>query len=223
MRLSAQRRILSRFLVLSSLGVLGAIFFVPSIIASANPRPTTAQLFWFVFTISVVCIAAAWFGLRFADAANLPMPYLRRLDQASVAECRRGIVPAALIGVFFGICTILILRYFHVPNLRGSLLSRVAIVFFAAGSLELVVHLLIMSMAVRIFRGRIWAGIVVAAIVFVGFHATGLAGQSVALIMASILVNGTFGLALGLCYAKYGFEYVVLCHATAHILAVGVA
>jgi hypothetical protein len=215
--------ILRRFLLLSSLGVLGPIFFVPSIIASAVPRPPTIQLSLFVLVVSAVCIASSWFGLRFADAANLPMPYLRRLDLIFVPAPRNGLLAATAFGVLFAVCAIFVLHFFHQPNLPGPLWSRIASVFFAAGSLEIVVHLFIMSAVVRLTRGRIWSGIVVAAVFFVAFHAAGLAGQSTALIASSILLNGMFGLALGVFYARYGFECVLLSHAIGHVLAVTLA
>ncbi len=216
-------RILGRFIVLSGLGVLGAIFFVPSIIASTNPHPPTAQLLLFVFVVSAVCILSSWVGLRFADAVHLPMPYLRRLDLYSEHERGNGALLAATFGFLFALSAIFVLHHFHQPNLAGPLWSRIASVFFAAGSLEIVVHLMIMSIAVRLARGRIWFGILVAAVFFVGFHVAGLTGQSPALITSSILLNGIFGLGLGLLYARYGFESVLLCHAVGHLLAVTLA
>jgi hypothetical protein len=39
----------------------------------------------------------------------------------------------------------------------------------------------------------------------------------------SIAMNGFFGLGLGVIYARYGFEYVVLCHATGHARSVAFA
>ncbi len=113
-----------------------------------------------------------------------------------------------------------VLHFFHQPNLAGSLWSRMASTFFAAGSLEIVIHLFVMSLVVRMARGRVWLGIAVAAIIFVAFHVAGLQGQSVSLIAASVVLNGVFGLMLGFFYARYGFEYVLLCHAVAHALAV---
>jgi Type II CAAX prenyl endopeptidase Rce1-like len=223
MKGSEKPRILGRFILLSGLGVLGAISFVPSILASTDPHPPMAQLSLFVLAVSAVCVASSWFGLRFADATHLPMPYLRRLDLCSEPEGGNGFLPAAGFGCVFAAGAILVLHYFHQPNLPGQLWSRVASVFFAAGSLEIVVHLLIMSMVVRLVRGRIWVGILVAAIFFVVFHAAGLSGQSTALVASSVLLNGIFGLGLGLLYARYGFESVVLCHAIGHILAVSLA
>jgi hypothetical protein len=173
--------------------------------------------------VTIISAASTWFGLRCADAISLPMPYLRRLDHGAEPYRKNGFPVAIVFGVLFALATIWMLRNLHLPNLGGPLWSRVASVFFAAGSLELVVHLLIMSLVVRIARGRRWAGIVVAAIFFVLFHASGLPGQSVTVITLTLLMNGIFALGLGMIYARYGFEYVLLCHAIGHVLAVSFA
>ncbi len=223
MQISEKPRILGRFILLSSLGVFGGISFVPSILASTDPHPPIAQLSLFILAVSAVCCASSWFGLRFADATHLPMPYLRRLDQPSAPVGKSGVLPAIAFGSLFAVGAIFVLRYFHQPNLAGPLWARIASVFFAAGSLEIVVHLFIMGMMVRLARGRAWVGIMVAALFFVAFHAAGLAGQSAALVTSSVLLNGIFGLGLGIFYARYGFESVLLCHALGHLLAVTLA
>src|SRR5579859_8540 len=220
MQASDKPRMLGRFVVLSSLSVLGAAAFTPSIIAmSADSLPTAASLSVFVLLVSAICIPSAWFGLQLADAAHLPMPWLRRLDRQAEEGRPGGAVPAVALGVLFAIGAKYLLYHFHLPILAGSLWSRMASVFFAAGSLEIGVHLLIMSLVVRL-SGKVWMGIVAAAIAFVIFHATGLAGQSIELVTASLLLNGALGLVLGALYARYGFEYLLLCHAVAHVLAV---
>jgi hypothetical protein len=209
--------------VLSGLGLLGAVLFLPSIVASANPRPSSKQLGLFVAGVAAVCTCSAWFGLRCADAVALPMPYLRILDHGSETLERKGFVPVSVFGIAFGVASIAVLRTLHLPNLAGALWSRIASVFFAAGSLEVVVHLFIMSSVVRMTGGRRWTGVVVAAIFFVLFHASGLPGQTLSIVISSLLLNGIFALGLGVIYARYGFECVLLCHAIGHGLAVGFA
>jgi len=39
--------------------------------------------------------------------------------------------------------------------------------------------------------------------------------------MASLTVNGAIGILLGVMYARYGIEAVMLAHAVAHLLTVG--
>jgi len=64
---------------------------------------------------------------------------------------------------------------------------------------------------------------VIAAIFFVLFHASGLPAQSFTVVTLSLLMNGIFALGLGVIYARYGFEYVLLCDAIGHVLAVSFA
>lgn len=223
MQTSNKPRAVGRFILLSCVSVLGAIAFLPSILASTQPPPPLAQLSVFVLVVSAVCIASAWFGLRCADAVHLPMPFLRRLDMQSETSRGNGVVPAIVCGGIFAAGAIYFLHYFHQPNLAGSLASRIASVLFAAGDLEIVIHLFIMSLAVWLTRGKVWVGILVATAFFIAFHTAGALGQSAPLIAGSILLNGGFGLLLGIFYARYGLEYVMLSHAVGHVLAVTLA
>jgi hypothetical protein len=223
MQQRVNRPIIRRFWLLSSLGLAGAMLFLPSIVASSSPRPSSSSLILFVIVVAVVCACAAWFGLRCADAVDLPMPFLRRLDGDSETPRKQGFLVAVVFGVLVALAAIALLRFLNLPNLAGPLWSRLASTFFAAGSLEIVVHLLLMSLVVRLTAGRRWTGIAVATIFFVLFHVSGLAGQSATVFALSIAMNGFFGLGLGVIYARYGFEYVVLCHATGHALSVAFA
>ena len=80
-----------------------------------------------------------------------------------------------------------------------------------------------MSMVVRVTRGKVWAGVSVSALFFVLFHASGLFGQSSTVILSALLMNGIFALGLGAIYARYGFEYLLLCHGVGHVLAVSIS
>lgn len=212
-----------RFWLLSLLGLVGAAAFLPSIAAESAQTPSASFLAVFVAIVTVVCACGTWLGLRCADAANLPMPYLRRLDGAAEAPAKSGFLVAGIAGVLFALASIALLRYLHLPNLAGPLWSRLASTLFAAGSLELVVHLLLMSLIVRLTAGRRWTGVLAAAVAFVLFHASGVADQGAAVIALTVLMNGLFGLGLGAIYARYGFEYVLFCHAVGHLLSVGFA
>lgn len=215
--------ITNRFWLLSTLGALGTIAFLPSIVAESTSKPSAGLLAAFALIVTVICIAATWFGLRCADNVGLPMPYLRRLDHIDEAQRQHGLTVAIIFGVLFALASIALLKYLKLPNLAGQLWSRLLSTFFAAGSLELVVHLLLMSVVVKLTAGRRWTGIVAAAIAFVLFHVSGVVDQSTAVITLSVLMNGLFALGLGVIYARYGFEFALLCHATGHMLAVGFA
>lgn len=184
--------IANRFWVLTGLGLLGAILFVPSIIAESSTQPSSVWLLLYVLVLTAVCTSATWVGLRCADAAHLPMPYLRRLDHMVEPPAKHGFVVAGFFGVLFALATIALLKSLQLPNMAGALWSRLASTFFAATA-------------------------------FVLFHASGLAGQGATLIALSVVMNGVFGIGLGVIYARYGFEYVLLCDATGYMLAVGFA
>lgn len=216
-------RVANRFWLLSVLGLAGAVAFLPSIAAESAQQPSASFFAVFVAVVTVVCACGTWLGLRCADAANLPMPYLRRLDGVVEMPAKNGFLVAGILGVLFAVASIALLRHLRLPNLAGPLWSRLASTLFAAGSLELVCHLLLMSLIVRLTAGRRWTGVLGAAIAFVLFHASGAADQGVTVIVLSILMNGLFGLGLGAIYARYGFEYVLFCHAVGHMLAVGFA
>lgn len=210
-----------RLLLLSILGLLGALSFLPTILAYADPPPGAWALVEFVLAVTLVSSLAAWLGLRAADAAQLRMPLLRRLDGASdPGPASAGALSAIVSGVLIAAAAILILHAFQQPNLGGSFSSRLASTVFAAVNLETVIHLFVMSAVVRLAGGRIWLGIVVSTVLFVIFHAAGSFNAAIPLLVASVVLNGSFGAAVGVLYARYGLEHAMLCHAVGHALAV---
>jgi hypothetical protein len=58
---------------------------------------------------------------------------------------------------------------------------------------------------------------VLAALALVALHVADGA-TAVPLLIAAIVANGSIGLVLGLIYAAYGFELVMLGHAVTHLL-----
>lgn len=85
----------------------------------------------------------------------------------------------------------------------------------------MVLHLGVMSIVVRAARGRRGVGIIAAALALVGFHLTGDAlPQPAAVLAATVVGNGVIGLTLGWIHATYGFEFVMLGHAVAHLITV---
>ena len=85
---------------------------------------------------------------------------------------------------------------------------------FAAGPLEIVLQLLLMSVVVRLWRRR-WLGILIAAAALLrSTSATHVV--SATLLVAMIVGNGLIGLAIGIIYAVYGVEFAMLGHAVAH-------
>ena len=209
--------------MLALLAVLGAILFVPFFLAGAPGPVSLAFPLSFVMAASVVAAAATWFGLGWADQASLPMPLLRQYESRTPIQVDgRAVLTALASGVVVGIAGIIALRVAGLPSSAGSVLVRAASAFFAAITLESVLHLAIMSGVVRATR-RAALGIAVATVAYVGFHLLTLGGQPTAVVLASVAGNGLAGLVFGWLYARFGYEYLILSHFVAHVLAVGFA
>jgi len=209
-----------RLIAMGVLAAIGGVTFLP-FLAAGNGQPI-ASLAPFAIIVTLVATIVAWPGLRCADATRLPMPLLRRLDGSTAGPIPRsaiGVTLASSIGL--GLVGLLLLRLVEAPRLPGSIAARALSAIFAAGPLEIVLHLGAMSTVVWLARGRRAPGIVVAAALLVVFHLAGggleQPGRLIALI---ILANGAIGLVLGWIYAAYGFEFVMLGHAVAHIVTV---
>ena len=209
-----------RMLAMGVLAAVGGVTFLP-FLAAGNGQPI-ARLIPFALVVTLVATLAAWPGLRCADATGLPMPLLRRLDGPSAGPIPRRAIGVTLVSsVGLGLLGLLALHLVDAPPVPGSVAVRALSAIFAAGPLEIVLHLGAMSTVVWLARGRRAPGIVVAAALLVVFHLAGggleQPGRLIALI---VLANGAIGLVLGWIYAAYGFEFVMLGHAVAHIVTV---
>jgi hypothetical protein len=217
---SVRLPIRGRLIAMAALAAIGSLTFLP-FLAAANHQ-SIASLTPFPIVITLVATFVAWPGLRSADAVGLPMPLLRRLDgQPALRIPRRALAITLASCAALGLVGLLALRLTDAPALPSGAPARALSAFFAAGPLEIVLHLGIMSIVVWLARGRRTVGIVAAALCLVGFHLTGGALDQPARIVAiTVLGNGVIGLALGWIYAAYGFECVMLGHAVAHLITV---
>lgn len=217
-----------RWALLTITSACGAALFVPFLIAAAPSPPALPQIALFVGIATAIAALGAWGGLRLADRTNLPMPALRAWEDgwprsgAALPVDRRAMVVALLGGLAFGIAAVALLRWLHMPPVAGSLAAKVLSALFAAVTLEVVVHLLIMSAVVRLAK-RVWVGIAASAVAFMLFHASGSAGQAPMVFALTVGANGLGGLLFGWLYGRYGFEYCVLGHAVAHIVTLSLS
>ena len=216
----ARLPIRGRLIAMGALALAGGLTFLP-FLAAGNGQPI-ASLVPFALVVTVVATLAAWPGLRAADATGLPMPLLRRLDGAPARAVSRTAIGVTLVSsIALGALGLVVLRLVDAPRLPGGMGARALSTLFAAGPLEIVLHLGAMSTVVWLARGRRAPGIVVAALMLVGFHLTGGAlAQPGRIIAISVIGNGVIGLVLGGIYAAYGFECVMLGHAVAHLITV---
>jgi hypothetical protein len=208
----------NRLSVLTTLSIAGAVTFLP-FLRAGNGQPI-GSLVVFALVVVILSTLAAWGGLRAADAVDLPMPYLRALDSSAERIPSQAWPVTFTIGIVLGAAGLALLRLTSAPALPGSFLARALSVFFAAGPLEIVLHLFLMSVVVRIARGRRWFGIIIAALALVAFHLSDAAGLSTAVVLAGVVANGAIGVALGWIYATYGFEFTMAGHAVAHLITV---
>lgn len=214
---SARLPVRQRLLVLAVLGTVGGAAFLP-FLAAGSGKPV-GELLAFPLGVAVISTIAAWLGLRAADAAGLPMPVLRRLDGGPPTPIApRALITTGASCVLLGIVGMLTLRVIGAPALPGSAATRALSTLFAAGPLEIVLHLFAMSVVVWLSRRR-WIGIVAAAAALVAFHVSGGA-QSPELLAVIVVGNGLIGLVLGALYAAYGLEFAMLGHAIAHLITV---
>jgi hypothetical protein len=210
--------IFRRLTLLIGVSALGGLLFLP-FMAAGSHQPIAA-LISFAAAVTAVGSVAAWLGLRCADTVGLPMPYLRRLDSRVREPVPAGAIHTTVgVGVGAGLLGLVGLRLAHVPTLPGSIVARALSTVFAAGPLEIVLHLELMSVVVWVARGRRWPGIVIAALVLVVFHLSGGGTQqSTAVLAVGVVLNGGIGLVLGWIYAAYGFEFAMGGHAIAHFI-----
>lgn len=209
-----------RFLLLSGLSVAGALAFAPFLVSAAARTP--GQLASFVLVTSAVASLACWYGLGWADRVGLPLPLLRAWERREPMRVgRRALLVSLAVGLAIAAIGLLSLRWVGLSAGGGSLAARAASTLFAAVTLEVILHLCLMSGVAVLLRGRIGAAVVVTSALFVLFHLGNLPQQPLDVWLLSAAVNGLGGLAFGWLYATRGFEYLVLAHAVAHLVTLG--
>jgi hypothetical protein len=211
-----------RWWILTVVSSLGALAYVPAL-SAMGVAVGPAFVMALVVAAGIICGIAAWFGLRWADRAGLPMPFLKDLE---TRQRIRLLDPGSLLlaiagGILLGFAAVGVLRGFGLENMPGSLAARLSSTLFAAVSLEVVIHLGIMSGVVARTRSR-WCGILGAAAVFVLFHAGGVTGQPLPILATVVALNAASGLFFGWLYARFGLEHAFIAHAFAHAVACGV-
>ncbi|MBI3409148.1 MAG: CPBP family intramembrane metalloprotease [Planctomycetes bacterium] len=216
--------IIRRFILLAALSFAGALLFLPFLSASASGAISTSELAGFMVIATSLSLPACWLGLRWSDRAQLPMPLLRAWEMRSpIRPTALGILRAVGVGAAFGFGALAVLRIVQISEVNASLPAKVGSALFAAVTLEVVVHLALMSGVVVLSGGRVWLGIAISALAFVAFHLSTVADQPMSIVLTSVIANGTGGILFGWLYARDGFEYLVLAHGLAHVIAVGLA
>jgi hypothetical protein len=211
-----------RFLLLVVLSAAGALAFVPFLLAQAGAPASPDQVTGFVVVTTSLAVAASWFGLGWADRLGLPLPLLRAWERGAPLRLeRRALLISLAAGLVFGAIGLATLSSVGMSGGLGSFAVRAASTGFAAITLEVILHLGLMSGVAVLLRGRVRAAIAVTAALFVAFHLSDTGSQPLDIALLGAAVNGLGGLVFGWLYATRGFEYLVLAHAVAHLVTVG--
>jgi hypothetical protein len=206
-----------RFVLLTLASAAGGLALIPF---QAGAAPA-GQLAAFAVVSIALAAAASWSGLVWADRIGLPLPLLRAWERRQpVRVDRHALLLSVALGLALGILGLAVLRHVGLSGGSGSLAARAVSTLFAAVTLEVIVHLGLMSGLAVLLRGRVGAANVLSAAIFVAFHLSGMQEQPLDVTLLSVAVNGLGALSFGWLYAARGFEYLVLAHAVAHIMTV---
>jgi hypothetical protein len=210
-----------RLRLLGLLSFAGSVLFVPFMAYTTPGGVSTVQAVVFVVATTAIALLASWRGLLLADAVKLPMPFLRAWEEGIrfPSVSRTGVVIALLGSALFAAAAIGLQGALGTPTPPSPIWARLLSAPFAAITLEVVLHLLGMSLLYRLLRGNAWGAIVGSGLLLGVFHLAGSdASWGVTLILAG--VNTTAGIFLGWLYWAFGFEYLVVAHALVHAIAV---
>jgi hypothetical protein len=212
-----------RLSVLTLAGGISGLFFVPYTLAvrpDINPRYV-----WIGLPLGslLVCALCSWAGLKFADRANIAMPYLRPWELRKKGDrAERGwlIRVCVAAGGVFGLLGAVVF-YILGTALPGNASIRLSTFPFAAIVPEIVAHLFVMSGLVMVMK-RTWIPILLSGLVFVfAFHAGRIVAGPAP--MYEWIFDYLFGVLTGWIYSRYGIEGAMLSHAVAHAIWFGLA
>lgn len=211
-----------RLFALTLAGGISGLFFVPYLlVARPDINPTDI---WIGLPLGslLICGLCSWAGLKFADRANISMPYLRPWETGKPADAaERGwlIRVSIALGGLFGFAGAAFFYLVGAHPHPGSLSLRLSTFPFAALVPEIVAHLFVMSGLVMVMK-RTWIPILLSGVVFVlAFHAGRVvAGPAPGYMWA---FDYLFGVLTGWIYSRYGIEGAALTHAVAHAILFG--
>ncbi len=208
-----------RFWFLGVLSIAGALLYLPFARYAMPGGLSFSVAAEFVLASSVVSLGAIWYGLRTADATGLAMPFLRALESGERPK-GPGLTAAAATaaaGLLVAAAAVFTQRALGMPNPPAPAVAKVLSVLFAAVTLETVLHLFGMGVLMRISR-RGWVAVLGSGLLLGLFHLTGAASIDRAAIVIAC-VNAAAGALFGWLYWAFGFEYLVVGHAVAHVIA----
>lgn len=215
-------RIRKRLMVIALAGGIGGLLLVP--FAQAARPGVQAWELWLLLPVACFAVTGlcAWGGLKIADRANLPMPFLRPWEKGEVGDSSERawmLRVSVAVGGIFGLASEAALHWRGVALYPGSLLVRLGALPFAAVVPETIVHLLLMSALVFLTK-RTWIPILLSSLMYVLlFHGQWLGGASATDFVWAM--NFVFSVLTGWVYSRYGIESAYLTHGVAQAILLG--
>jgi hypothetical protein len=214
-------RIRKRLIAIALAGGIGGLLFIPLLRAS-RPGIPRWELWLLPLGSFVVTALCAWGGLKIADQANLPMPFLRPWEKGEPgASSERAwmLRVSVAAGGIFGLAAEAAYHWRGITPFSGSLLERLAALPFAVVVPETVAHLLVMSALVLLTK-RTWIAILLSSLLYVlPFHGQWTTGASVTGLFWA--VNFLLSVLTGWVYSRYGIESAYLTHGVAQAILLG--
>lgn len=219
-------KIKKRLLLLLILTFIGAILFIPFIVA--NESSTEHYIDYktpLIFTsISVIVVAlTGWGGLIFSDYVNIKMPILRNWEinqKLEVNQVGNIIWYSVLAGLLMAVLILAGNYFVHPPINKGTLVVRIATFVWASVVTETLLHLFLLSGLIYLIKNN-FISIIISALTFVIiFHLN--SGLSPAMTFYISLANFSAAVLTGYLFVKKGFESAVFAHMVMHFLLLAV-
>lgn len=202
--------------------LIGALLFLPFV--HAQGQLTVAGGVIFVGITGVIAGIASFFGWRLADVLRIPSPLLRSLDGGD-RDDKISLYHMVLVSVAAGAVTGLtvygMLKLFGISTTNpGDIWVRLATVVWASVFLEIVGHLLVQTVVLRLAKRPVVAILIAGLVLAFGFHSGGATGG----VEQQMILSGLnfIGLAItGVLYHYKGLESAIIAHAAMHVITLG--
>jgi len=207
-----------RLVLLTILTAVSAAMYLPFAAASGAGIDSTSSKIIFLAANVLVGLVFGLLGLRLADRAELPMPFLRpwELGERRTQAWRRPLLVTILWTIPPALLVAFLVPRLGFPENSGTLAERLMTTPFAAINLQIVLLLVGTSLLFLILKNRVWAALASGALLAI-FHTLGASGFDT-IFYWQMSFNAGMGAIFGWIYLRYGFEYAVVGHAAAHAI-----
>lgn len=229
-----------RFLILWLASVASMVLVLPYVVTlqrsvlEALPIPLPLALAASVAQSAVLLAAAAFLGLRAADAVGLRTPLTDALARRrGVREAFTGLGPLSClaIGAVTAVAIVAVDQILFAPltqEFRASVaevmptrLEGLLASFYGGIAEEILTRLFLVSVIAWLLRGRMWLAIIGAALIFAAGHLPAvavIAPLTPAMLTRTLVLNAGAGIAFGWLYWRRGLEAAMVAHFAADIV-----